>query len=63
MGVHLCNNCGSGASISWITRDPADDIKALLDADPVPDFKPSPIIKIDVLQLLNLIKNLLKRWI
>jgi hypothetical protein len=44
-------------------RDPADDIKARLDADPVLDFSPKPIVKIDVLQILNLLKNIFKRWI
>jgi len=44
-------------------KDPADDIKQRLDADPVPEFKPSPIVKIDVLQILHILKNFLKRWI
>jgi hypothetical protein len=41
-------------------RDPEDSIKFRLDADPVPDFSPKPIIKIDILQILKLI---LKRWL
>jgi len=43
--------------------DPADDIKARLDADPVPEFSPKPIVKIDVLQILKLLMGLLRRWI
>jgi len=68
-----CNYCGKvqcvvqshmeSDRIVEYFKDPADDIKHRLDADPVPEFKPQPIIKVDVAQLLNLLKNLLKRLV
>jgi len=68
-----CNYCGKEQCvvqshketdrIVQYFKDPADDIKTRLDADPVPDFRPAPIVKIDVAQIFKLLKNLLKRWI
>jgi len=68
-----CNYCGKEQCvvqshketdrIVQYFKDPEDSIKHRIDADPVPEFRPQPIIKIDVLQILNLLKNLLKRWI
>jgi len=68
-----CNYCGKvqcvvqshteSDRIVQYFKDQEDSIRFRLDVDPVPDFKPSPIVKVDVLQILNLLKNLLKRWI